>query len=127
MASANVKAIASNRARSLEFRRLIAATLRAEGITTAQPKALRWSLANSFNDDLEKSDIQGLPGSWLLNVRYGEGFALAETMDAAEIDAGIDGKTRMAIAVRRNGRPPEEAFVVMNLATFAAVLREAQP
>lgn len=126
MTSAHPKAVASNRSRSLEFRQLIAATLRGEGIRDAQPKPLSWSLADSFNDEVEQGDIYGLPGSWLLNVRYGEGFALAETMDAAEADARTDGKERVAIAVRRNGRPPEDAFIVMSLATFAAVLRDAQ-
>ena len=126
MTSANAKALASNRSRSLEFRRLIAATLRGEGITTAQPKPLAWSMADSFNEEIVQGDIQGLPGGWLLNVRYGVGFALAETLDAAEVDARIDGKSRVAIATRRNGFPPEDAFVTMSLATFAAILRDAE-
>ena len=127
MTSTNAKAIASNRSRSLEFRQLIAATLRGEGVTTAQPKRLTMTpLADSFADEVEQGDIQGLPRGWLLNVRFGEGYALPETMDEAEIDAKNDGKPRFAIAIRRNGRPPEDAFVVMSLATFAAVLKDIQ-
>ena len=127
MTSTNAKAVASNRSRSLEFRQLIAAVLRGEGITAAQPKPLIWSMADAFTEGLEQGDIHGLPGGWLLNVRFGEGYALSETMDAAEIDARNDGKSKVAIVVRRNGRPPEEAFVVLNLATFAAVLKDARP
>ena len=127
MTSTNAKAVASNRSRSLEFRQLIAAVLRGEGITAAQPKPLIWSMADAFTEGLEQGDIHGLPGGWLLNVRFGDGYALSETLDAAEVDARNDGKTRAAIVTRRNGFPPESAFVTMALSTFAAVLRDGQP
>jgi hypothetical protein len=124
MASSNPKALASNRSRSLEFRRLIAAQLRGEGITTAQPKPLTMTLAESFAEGFEEGDIRGLPGGWLLNVRYGQTYALASTLDEAEIDAQTDGKLKVAIVTRRLGSGPERAFVTMSLATFAAMLKD---
>lgn len=127
MPSTHPKTVASNRGRSLEFRRLISATLRGEGITTAQPKPLTTTLAEAFDVEFEQGDIRGLPGGWLLNVRFGQTYALASTLDEAEIDAQTDGKLRAAIVTRRLGRAPENSFVTMSLSTFALVLKDATP
>jgi len=109
------------RIRGDRFRELVVLGLRAEGVAAeSRPPANR--LSEIANPDRPQSHISGIDG-WSFvtsnEVRLDPGRALARAESAADLDENPHG----AAVLRRAGKSVESQYVVLTLASFAALIR----
>lgn len=108
----------SNRWRGQRWRELVALQLQLAGVTTASARQLAAKPSESFEGDDLRPDIVGVPG-WYLDAAADIQSRLSSRLDAAEQGAALTGSPHAAVALYRQGRASDEAYVVMTLATFA--------
>lgn len=113
--------------RSAQFREMVALALAAEGLPVTLPgKPLK--LSESLAEDappLSRSHFAGPPG-WTIHARAELRANLGENLDKVTDASIMDGTAHGGVIQYRRGRPAPEQFVVMELATFAALVKMGQ-
>jgi hypothetical protein len=74
----------------------------------------------------DRGDLTGLPG-WCLELKNHRSIDLAGWSNEAEAER-VNGRCQhAAVIASRRGKPTAQSYVVMDLATFAAILAEDDP
>jgi hypothetical protein len=105
-----------------KFRELVTLLLKVDGLPVSQKPSPPRRLSAAVFQDTPRGDLQGIPG-WTINARYETHRDLAGGIEEARQDADADGNQKFAVIWARHGARADESYVVMNLQTFAAVLR----
>lgn len=110
---------------SLKWRELLALWLKADGHrgVTHKPKAPPKLYQRFEQEHDEVSHLQGLR-DWSILARWETTRDLATAMNDAKSAASHDGRKYFAAAWMRHGAPVNDAYVVMPLEVFSAVLHE---
>lgn len=110
------------------FRELVALALAQEGLAVALPgRPLKISEALAPDAPrFSRSHILGIP-EMTLHVRAELRMNLGENLDIVAKAAAQDGNSISAVVQYRRGRPAAEQFVIVTLATFAALVKQGQP
>ncbi|MDR5699957.1 hypothetical protein [Agromyces aerolatus] len=115
--------------RAFEFRQLVGLFLESKGIPNRiRPghKIKRQTLAETFaGPEQPKGDVWNVP-NWLISTRTDVARDLSGALDQAAHDAEVAGVPHSAVIWRRHGREVQESYVVLPLATFGDVLKEAR-
>lgn len=72
----------------------------------------------------DRGDLDGLPG-WVVEVKNHKSIDLAGWCDEAEAERVNAGQPFAAVVAKRRNRPVGDAYVVLTLERFAALLTEA--
>ena len=89
--------------------------LREHGFPYAERRVLSGSL--------DRGDLTGLPGV-MVECKAEKSIDLAGYMDEVKVQTVNAGAQLGVAVVKRRNRPPKDAYVVMDLATFAELLAE---
>lgn len=108
-----------HKARGDQFERDVVAFLRDHG----HPYAER-AYGAGRHDDV--GDIDGLVG-WTLEVKNHRAIDLAGWSGEARAEAANGRRPRWCVIFKRRNRPTGDAYVLLDLATFAALLAEDDP
>lgn len=112
----------SNRYRSERFREATCWFLRGMGLPV-KPRPGYRKLSEALADDAQASDIQGLT-QWAITTRHEYKADFSGALDHAVKTAERDGKKwGAAVQWRQGDRSAGETYVVIELGTFAEVLR----
>jgi hypothetical protein len=71
----------------------------------------------------DTGDIDGLPG-WCLELKNHRAMNLAGWCDEVEAERVNGRQPYGAVVAKRRGKPVADSYVVMSLATFAALMKE---
>jgi hypothetical protein len=83
-----------------------------------------WVERRALNGSRDRGDISGIPGV-VLELKNQQRITLAEWVDEAQHEANNAGAPIWAVIAKRKGKGnPGDAYVVMNLATFAELVRD---
>jgi hypothetical protein len=108
-----------SRATALAVRELVALHLQGAGLD-ATPRKARGRLSDAAADALAP-DIDGVPGTWItVSARTHPRFW--DSLPDAQRRAALTGKDRGVVVHWRSSEPIGEAFVVLALDDFAAML-----
>lgn len=85
-------------------------------------RGFRWAERRALAGTRDRGDIAGIPGV-VLELKSCKEIRLAEWVDEARAEAANAGVDVWAVVAKRKGRgDPGEAYVITNLATFAALI-----
>lgn len=115
-----------NRARGVAFREAVALVLKIAGHQDAVPRRRgeRRKLSEAILDESLEPDVDGLRDVWL-DVRADVAPRWSSSLDAAEQSARLSGRRFAAVTQWRQGHGVADAFVVMTVATFGDLIKEA--
>jgi hypothetical protein len=105
-----------NHERGKAFERAVVEVLRAHGHPYAE-RALR------LGAHADRGDIAGVPG-FLIDTKDCAEHKLACWIDELVVEAERCGGLAPALVLKRRGKHPERAYVVLELATFAEVIAD---
>jgi len=114
----------SPRVRSETYRRLVVLLLRSMGLHGVTGK-LSWDTLDDAADALESGDlghVYGLPVSVIVTDQIATRWS--ESLDLADRASAAAGKLGGAVVQRRKGHEVEGSYVVMQLSTWARLMKE---
>ncbi|MGO8870936.1 MAG: hypothetical protein ACLQPH_05945 [Acidimicrobiales bacterium] len=109
----------AERRKGSQFERDVVAFLRANG----HPYAERAYGAGRPDD---RGDVDGIPG-WTLELKNCQRLDLAGWCSEASSEAANARRPRWSVIFKRRNRPTADAYVLLDLATFAELLSEETP
>lgn len=108
--------MSKSRAAGTRWETAVVTYLRDNGFPHAERRALRGSR--------DAGDLTGIAPGWVLEAKAEKKMGLAGYMTEAEKSATNCGATSFAAIVKRRQKNPADAYVVMPLKVFAALLRD---
>lgn len=108
------------------WRESVAGYLAASLAAEIRPRHPHVKISDEIGDI--RGDVLGLDG-FTVACRYGKAERVSESLDAADALAAERGDGSLGVVVqRRHGRATEQAYVVVSLASFAALIaRQTSP